>query len=140
MVMPLCAKIGALKGNPFHWAAAGDTKAPRPRRARRNKGTLRAPETWIRLLTDHLAEKRAGTLALRVRWTSSFLGPGGSKRRAADTEHMSINRNELPGATVVARLQSAILGYRRSNRIGVSRREGAGQERPDGRRCAGDWP
>src|SRR6266571_1890593 len=35
MVMPFCAKTGALKGNPFHWAAAGDTNAPRPRQVRR---------------------------------------------------------------------------------------------------------
>src|SRR5437899_9689474 len=56
MVMPFCAKTGALKGNPFHWAAAGDTNAPRPRQVRRTKKKLRAPETWIRLLTDHLAE------------------------------------------------------------------------------------
>src|SRR6266581_2662813 len=59
MVMPFCAKIGALKGNPFHWAAAGDAKTPRPRQARRTAqrdrdgfmvaGSLRPP--WWRIRT-----------------------------------------------------------------------------------------
>src|SRR5213595_20052 len=40
MVMPFCAKTGALKGNPFHWAAAGDTNAPRPRQIRRKRGFM----------------------------------------------------------------------------------------------------
>src|SRR5207249_4828362 len=78
-----------LAGEAMVWPATRDTDAATPSKASRKTPGSRS---WIFMVRS-----------------------GGASAVPADTRHMSINRNELAAAIVVARPHSARFGYRRGN-------------------------